>query len=516
MSSRQELSTAAAKNCQPGPGRGTITRVIAPPPATDGTRDPAPRRRLDSPWIALAGAVILAALITPAAPPLDDAYIVAHSSASLDAGWDRAYGVPPLTGITSPAFLLIVWIAGRGTTALAGLRLAIAGGVAAYAMAVWTLAGTVGVRGARRGLVLVAAIAPAPIAINLVNGLETGWACALLAWTLVGVAGGRPLLAGIAAGLLPALRPDLLPIVVVCIAVASVRAGRRRWLPALAAAIALAPFVIWIRADTGSWQPATIEAKRWFFAEGCQDIGTKAWTAARHLLTWAALAAPIAGGLIGAAAKPLGRYLLGGAAMVLGVYAASLPGALAHNEFRYLAPLLGPIGVYGLATLLTSASRAAGWLAGVLIVLGSLSTPSYVRGRQDDAIELQRITAWSSTNLPPGARVLVHDAGAISFVEGITPIDLVGLKTPASIAAHRRWTWPSCGVERGRAVDAIARAARPDYFVVLNRWNDIFHFTADLERAGWRLTLVRPQDDLERSYAVYALGLEAAGARPDR
>jgi hypothetical protein len=474
------------------------------------------RRPFDSLAVALVAVVAIAWLITPATPPLDDAYIVVHSSEVLRRGVDAAYRAPALTGITSPAFLLIVFLFQSLAGGLAGLRLATAAGVAAFVLGVWVLAGAAGATGPRRWLVLIAALSAGPTAINLVNGLETGWTSALLAWALAGVLLGKPLLVAAASGLVPALRPDLAPLAAALVAVAAWNEGRRGWrVAAVSVAIAL-PFIVWIRLNTGAWWPSTMDAKRLFFAEGCLSAEMKAGIAARHLAAWAAVAAPIAAGVIASLRDRLGRIAVSAAALAIGVYGWSLPGALYHNEYRYLVPMLTPIGVYGFARMISARTRGALVAAAILIAIGSVTLRGYGLGRRSDAQELQQIAAWATANFPSGARVLVHDAGVISTVEGIHVVDVVGLKTPPSIEAHRRWTWPSCGVERGRAVDAIARAARPDYFIVLDRWDEIFHFTNDLERLGWELTLVNTPSGLERSYSVYRIALRDRGAAADR
>jgi hypothetical protein len=492
--------------------------VTARPLRNPGTRPGNRWRQLfESPTAAVLAATVTAWAITPLAAPLDDAYIVVHSGDVLRRGIDAAYGVPALTGITSPAFLAVVVAAHLMATAgLAALRWAIVVGVIAYFLGVWRLAGVAGAAGARRWLVVAAGLAAGTIGINLVNGLETGYACAALVWCFTGILERRPLLAAAAAGIVPALRPDLTPVAAALAVAAAWQEGRRGWrVAALASAVAL-PFYVWIRVDTGAWWPATMDAKRLFFAEGCLSAEVKAWTALRHLLDWAAVTAPIAAGVLVAMRERLGLIAAAAAAVVIGVYAWSLPGALAHNEMRYLVPLLTPIGLYGFARLVSREGAAAPVAAAFLIAIGAIATPMYVAGRRSDAQELRQIVAWAEANLPGGARVLVHDAGAISTVARIRVVDLVGLKTPASIDAHRRWTWPSCGVERGRAVDEIARATIPDYFIVLDRWDAIFRFTSDLERWGWRLTLVKHPSGLERSYLVYRLALDARGPASNR
>ncbi len=297
----------------------------------------------------MVAATVTAWAITPLAPPLDDAYIVVHSGDVLRRGVDAAYGVPALTGITSPAFLAVVVAAHLMATAgLAALRWAIVVGVIAYFLGVWRLAGVAGAAGARRWLVVAAGLAAGTIGINLVNGLETGYACAALVWCFTGVLERRPLLAAAAAGIVPALRPDLTPVAAALAVAAAWQEGRSGWrVAALASAVAL-PFYVWIRVDTGAWWPATMDAKRLFFAEGCLSAEVKARTALRHLLDWAAVTAPIAAGALVAMRERLGLIAAAAAAVVIGVYAWSLPGALAHNEMRYLVPLLTPIGLYRL------------------------------------------------------------------------------------------------------------------------------------------------------------------------
>jgi len=462
-------------------------------------------------------AVAIAWLITPSAPPLDDAYIVVHSGDALRLGRDSAYGVPALTGITSPAFLLLVLISQSIAGSLGGLRIAVALGVVAYTVGVWSLARAAGADAARRWLAIVAALTAGPVAINLVNGLETGWACALILWSLVGILDRRPLLVGLTSGILPAVRPDLAPMSMVLVAIAAWRETRLALRTIAIAAIALLPFVLWVHSNTGVWWPTTMAAKRWFFAEGCLGDTAKISMTARALLTWTAATAPIAAGLIVAVRDRMGQLLSIAAVFVIAVYCWSLPGALFHNEFRYVVPILTPIGVYGFTRLAAIETWPATVTAIIVIAVGCITTPAYVGGRRADAAELKNIAAWSRVNIPSGARVLVHDAGVISTIEQLTPIDLVGLKTPASIDAHRRLTWPSCGVERGRAINDIARAAKPDYFIVLNRWDEIFHFTIDLEKNGWELTTIKPSSKLsERSYAVYRLALRGANTGANR
>jgi len=124
-------------------------------------------------------------------------------------------------------------------------------------------------------------------------------------------------------------------------------------------------------------------------------------------------------------------------------------------------------------------------------------------------IELAGVSDWVATHVPADAVVMVHDAGYISL-QGRQPlVDLVGLKTPASVEAHRRFTWSQCRRDP-RAMDAIARASGARYLVVLDDWDRIFELSAGLRQAGWSVL----RADGERGatqYSVYRIAQPASG-----
>lgn len=119
--------------------------------------------------------------------------------------------------------------------------------------------------------------------------------------------------------------------------------------------------------------------------------------------------------------------------------------------------------------------------------------------------------AYVLTHLPGDAVVLVHDAGGVSEFAHRRAVDIVGLKTPASIAAHARWTWPTCGAARGTAVAAIARESGASYFVALTGWDAPLR--EGLEAEGFVLTPVRrPPIGESGGYTVYRF--DAQSGRP--
>src|SRR5262249_21733670 len=141
-------------------------------------------------FVAVTLLVVVAWLLTPAFPPLDDGYISLDSAQSLLAGGDAQYGSPPLTGVTSPPYtLLLLVLLAMHLPPLTALRLALALGLAALVLALWALARSVGLTGWRRFALPAAILVSGPVIQQATNGVETGWAMAaaiaLLACSLV-------------------------------------------------------------------------------------------------------------------------------------------------------------------------------------------------------------------------------------------------------------------------------------------------------------------------------------------
>ena len=108
-----------------------------------------------------------------------------------------------------------------------------------------------------------------------------------------------------------------------------------------------------------------------------------------------------------------------------------------------------------------------------------------IRGETRD--HLAGVANWCNKHLPPNSTLLIHDAGYIAYGTRFKAVDLVGLKTLWAVPYHRDLTFPSNGLRRGEAIDRIAQRARPDYLLVLCRWEQIFHIASELRQCGWRL-----------------------------
>ncbi len=203
--------------------------------------------------------------------PVDDAYITLHNAVALVRGVDPNYGVAPLAGATSPAHTLfvaaLVWV----MPPLWALEAAAWIAVAAYVVAVASLAFD-----ARASLPVTLSVVALAVTVgetphHLLNGLETGLALALTTFA-VGkayrdeLAQSRSVVVPVLAGVLPFVRPELAALSVTLLGARWI--GARGRVPlvrvvATDAGIALAcalPFAVALWRSTGSVLPTTIAA----------------------------------------------------------------------------------------------------------------------------------------------------------------------------------------------------------------------------------------------------------------
>jgi hypothetical protein len=424
---------------------------------------------------------------------LDDAYIVLHNARVLVEGSDPVYQQPALVGSTSPPFTAATAILMlTGLQGAAALRLLTALGITAYALGAWRVATVTGLASWRRVVVLAIALGGEWLWRVLPNGLETGWALAAGVWIVAWWHLGRVYLVAAGCGLLPCLRPELGPMAVVIWLAAVMGRDRRTILTtALVGASVGLPWITWVYAATGDWWPQTLDAKRLFFAEGCQPLMTKLATVGRLVGTWSLLMLPLSAGLIAAHRTRIGRTGLLVIVGTLLVYVHALPGAVVHYDFRYLVPLVVPWALYGATTLAASRRPFVQALLVCGAILSAITAGDPYAGDDTVARELRATAEWVRTRTPEDSVILAHDAGAIALFGERRVVDLVGLKTPSSIDAHRRWTYPSCGANRWQAIGEIARTSGASYVVTLNLWDKTLHLRQGLLRAGFTLTTVR-------------------------
>lgn len=474
--------------------------------------------RAEQAWIGAAVVLLgLAATLAGAlAPggilfPLDDAYITLANARDLLTGQTGGFGVSPLVGATSLAHLAAVAGLGR-VLPLEAAALVLNGAAAiAYALGLLRLAALWGLSARLSAGLVVLGLAAGNVPFHLFNGLETGLAMAAVTWTLVFAVQGARLRLAVLCGVLPFVRPELAALAAGMLAL---RAWQGRASPAgvardlgVAAAAAL-PFLLWQAGAGTGLVPNTSGAKAAFFAEAGYPAGFRA-ALVMAALGGSGILPVLAGAVFLWRAGPVAWPFWGLVLAFLAVMAAEFPGGLQHNLHRYLYPLL-PVGLAGVA-LAARSGRAGRWILAGLVVLAAgqaaLVSPRSIAEGRAFAREVQAAAAAMRALVPPGAVVLVHDAGHPAWATPFALVDVVGLKTPGAVAAHRTWTAPSRGRDRARALDAIARDGGATHAVVLDEpfWGGI---ATDLAAAGWGLTPLRQAPG---GYAILALTPPPAG-----
>lgn len=448
--------------------------------------------------------------------PLDDAYIVQHSVAGLKAGFvdPRFPGSTPLQGATSVVHVLI--IAALSVLVPIGWAQVLVAALAvfAYLAGIMRLAQDEGLSSPWPGLLAVLGVVSGFNSIHLVNGLETGLAMAAIVWTLVLFRAPWPAHPAAFAllGLLPFIRPELAALSLV----AGARAiwSLRRDDNPLPRAVRMAgwglgggllPGLI-LLVNEGTLLPSTAAAKSMFFISACTPLAARLMTVADNL-GWYLGGMSVAGFGLFAVLASRWRWLAAGfTAAFLGAYLMRFPDGLLHNWARYLH-ILTPFVLAGWIVILKLPYRAFGQPAGRIVFLVALAMafsqlrhPVSLYGEQIAfaRTELASVAEWTARNVPPEARILVHDAGYVSLPGRQALFDLVGLKTPTSIDSHRAYTFGTCSRDP-RAIDEIARRNRVTHAVFLEEWDEGFRFSAGLREKGWRVTRI----DGERGNAAY-------------
>lgn len=453
---------------------------------------------------------------------VDDAYISLANARALLHGQNPGYPESsPLTGATcAPHVFLLASLSlvfeGEWACWIAGLL-----GALAFALGSARLALALRVTEPTAAALVLAALFIGNTPYQLLNGLETSLAMAGVVWTLALCSRdtahddrGTALLCGT----LPALRPELVVLSALILFHIGLRSVRRPspsprhalLVLGVCALLGSAPWLAAYWAYTGSPVPATMAAKKAFFAESCS---TTAWklttfgaTFSRLLREWGPWLA--ASSLL--AFAPLGRLLLAFCAAFLAVYYVEFPGALGHYELRYLYVFV-PFLLYGLGVGLARTSpRRMRQLSGALLIAcvgySALRLPASLELIQDVTSftrnELYPLGRTLNQHAPPGTKLLVHDAGFLNYATDLPSADLVGLKTPGSMHWHQEITLPTCGRARAEAVHRIALDSGAELFVVLRKWDRIFGLTSALARHGWS---IEPIQRRAQGYDVYQI-----------
>lgn len=465
--------------------------------------------------LAAVAAVIWAVWLSSPVFPLDDAYIVQHSVDSLFNGETRYIGASPFDGITSKAHLLLIAALALVIPVPWAQLVVTAIGAILYVVGVYRLARAHGSSNLWAIALIALSVLTGLTLLHLLNGLETGLAMAATVWTFVWFQKPVPARSwhyGIL-GLLPFIRPELaaLTLLVAARAFWHLYRNEKRFSDMARAACWIAaaalPFVVLSLLLAQSLLPGTATAKAYFFAQGCRPIDWKFFVVVLAALKFASGLGLAAVGLPALLFSPLRWIAFLFIAVFLAAYTVNLPGALFHNSFRY-AYLLIPFAVEGWAALLACpgkvVQRPAQGLLLVGVAIAALNVTATWASYRDQIDfsreELAGVSDWVVANIPAEKSILVHDAGYISLRGKHRLVDLVGLKTPSSVEAHRRFTWETCTRDQ-RALDTIAAESGADFLVVFDHWDRSFEITSALRAAGWRLTRV----DAERGKTAYSV-----------
>ncbi|NLA36465.1 MAG: hypothetical protein GX868_12395, partial [Actinobacteria bacterium] len=245
----------------------------------------------------------------------------------------------------------------------------------------------------------------------------------------------------------------------------------------------------------------TVSAKASFFAEGCRPLLDKLESSRTALTRFAIALGPFVAGfaLVAWTKFRVAAFVFVGA--MLAMFTVRLPGALFHNNSRYLYVLV-PLAVGGWAAACAHESqrvrRGATAALGVTAFVVAISLPGRLAVQAEETIaasdSYHAVAEWVATNVDDDAVVLLHDAGAMSLVGQQSLVDLVGLKTSTSPAVHREYTEAQC--RRGtEATSLVAARYGASVLVVTSVWDRDFRITQSLRDEGWTVERIDTRID---------------------
>jgi hypothetical protein len=457
--------------------------------------------------------VFLHSVHTAPSFPLDDPYITLHSAQVLHWGSDPNYiGVSPLYGATSAPFLALVYLLLFLLKPLYAIDTACWMGALIYAFGLVKLARTFRLSRGEGILLVGLGLAASYVPFHIVNGLETSWALAAVAWSLAFASGPREhwKWAALAAGIAAAIRPELGAFAVLLISALALIDKSAKTIIATLTLIALPviPGMLWYYSALGSPFPQTAAAKRYFMAQDHLSWVAKVTIEAKDLCLFAVSCALLLFALAKVWRSPIGKALIAFTFVLLAGAFMAAPSSVIWNSFRYMVVLL-PMMVWA-AGFRVATSEGRGRLQAVRFlrvcsVYAALFLPISVAIYQHECAyydgELHRVADWCQANLPPDSVLLVHDAGYIAYATHFHTVDLVGIKTPEAMDINRRITWPSAGKNRALAVADVAIESHASYLIAMRRWPEVAALPAQLRALHWRVDPLR----LDGEYRVFRI-----------
>lgn len=451
----------------------------------------------------------------------DDAYIVIHNVQVLISGHDSNYpDVSALDGTTSLVYLALIRLFACFLSPLWALYTVSWLAILIYAIGLLRLAFIYSATNLQAILFLVSGLLIGYTPINLLNGLETGLALAILTWTVIFIITEQRIAKNLLLGLLPFIRPELIFLsFILWISSAPVYwrqqknikfVGLNLLMDALTLSMTALPFALWYFIDLGTPYPETLNAKKYFFAEQTIGFSKKLFSAINQLLKFAYSLGVFnfISMIILMLLRPLSRLFLLFFLVFLLLYMIVYPHGLATQAYRYLYLWL-PFMLYGVIACTQHKNNLIKIFSNAILIILLTSTLFYFPKHWKNYLHeyhfmtQQHISlkAWCEKNIPPDSTILVQDAGYLAYATDFHLIDLVGLKTPANIRYHRDITFPSAGQKRALAIADIIHATHPQYLMITTEWNRIFHFEKGLKAQG----IVLQQKAIVHDYLIYQL-----------
>lgn len=450
--------------------------------------------------------------------PLDDAYITLHNVQVLHQGYDLNYpGVSPLQGSTSIIHLFLVSLFAYVMPLLQAQQLVMWLNIFIYAMGVVRLTKIFKLPYWQSFSLVFLALCSANLIYQLLNGLETSLTLAAMIWSFVLVSQplskSRRISSAMLWGVMPFIRPEL-AILSGLLWFYQIKIYRQQQLSTQQIfhyllqdtsimLIAASPWLIWNLLSTGWFLPNTMTAKLAFMSEVHLPLIYKLEVAFIKILFFlkaTGLGLTIFGLLL--LCNSVGRLYFIFIAILLGLYTFFIPYELADNYWRYLT-LLVPCFLFGGILALVNPQREIRLLANVFLFLGVLQTafmiPShwqfYFKSMKYSIVQLTDLANWCNDHLPKNSILLVHDTGFLAYATSFHLVDLVGLKSPEVVRYYQKYSLPNNGEYRMIAIAKIIAAEKPEYIVMLPRWDNMFHISRDLPFYGYQLKNIYVQND---------------------
>jgi hypothetical protein len=433
-------------------------------------------------------AIIAVVAIAQRRPIYDDPHILMQYARNLadGHGWHFNPGVGDDNAVTSPLYVLVLAGGAKVGLPIAGLALAM------FVVATWVAAVATGFSlrmvGFRTAALAAACLIASSPVLGAVRGMESALYLACVALSLLAALNCRPVLTGVAFGVLVLVRPDgviFAAAIAACIFIADParRLVAREWARLVAAGAAVVvPWLVYASITFDSPIPNTLGAKmaqrdsgfwgdRAVFLRGAWDLWKRAVgpepLRRGFLLLLAALALA---GAIALLRRRTGWQVLVPVAIAAGVLAIAYGVVLDVPPYPwYYAPLayaclvFAGVAIEWIAGLAPTApaSRALGiGMIAVLVVAGLAQTP---RRPNEARRHYVPISAWLRNNTPADARVAAQEIGTIGWESRRPMVDYLGLLD------HDAWEH----VERGD-FEWWVEEYEPDYWVTNARVSERF------------------------------------------